>query len=162
MDSHNICFYGGLYNGFPQHTFLWRKRESSPRIITKYSSQSPTGLDKSEYQVNYFSCFSMKTYVVGTHLKCLAKALLMSTTKYVFMEKNINTFELKKSAMDSPPIQVVCILTIFTQTIITPYHHTILVLTLELVHFPKMYLLTCLQIQIQILFIVWFFYQMYD
>ena len=29
----------------------------------------------------------METYVVGTHQKRLAKAILMSTTTYVFVEK---------------------------------------------------------------------------
>ena len=45
----------------------------------------------------YFSYFSMKTYDVGTHKKRLGKALLTSTTTYVFKEKyeNINSFWLK-------------------------------------------------------------------
>ena len=45
------------------------------------------GLDKKGYPVNIFSYFSTKTYVVGTHLKRLVEALLMSTTTYVFVEK---------------------------------------------------------------------------
>ena len=35
----------------------------------------------------YFSYFSSKTYVVGTHWKYHCKALLMSTTTYVFVGK---------------------------------------------------------------------------
>ena len=34
-----------------------------------------------------FSCFSMITYVVGTHYKCLTEMLLMSITTHVFVEK---------------------------------------------------------------------------
>ena len=37
------------------------------------------GLDKSRYQVNIFSNFSIKTYVVGTHSKRLTEALQMNT-----------------------------------------------------------------------------------
>ena len=44
------------------------------------------GLDKTGYQVNIFVISHVKAYVMGTQ-KCLAKALLMSTTTYVFMEK---------------------------------------------------------------------------
>ena len=35
----------------------------------------------------YFSYFSMKTYVVGTHKKCLAEVLLMSTHNICFCGK---------------------------------------------------------------------------
>ena len=35
----------------------------------------------------YFFYFSMKTYVVGTHYKCLHDALLMSTITNIFVEK---------------------------------------------------------------------------
>ena len=35
-------------------------------------------------QENNFSYLSMKTYVVGTHLKCLNEALLMSTHNICF------------------------------------------------------------------------------
>ena len=35
--------------------------------------------DKRGFSALYFSYFSMKTYVVGTHEKCLSEALLMST-----------------------------------------------------------------------------------
>ena len=35
----------------------------------------------------YFSYFSMKPYVVGTHLKCLIEALLMSTHNICFREE---------------------------------------------------------------------------
>ena len=35
----------------------------------------------------YFSYFSMKTYVVGTHYKHLSEAFLMSTHSHVFVEK---------------------------------------------------------------------------
>ena len=37
--------------------------------------------------MNIFSYFSTKTYAVGTHWKRLAEAPLMSTHKYVYMEK---------------------------------------------------------------------------
>ena len=46
-------------------------------------------LDKilfSAEKCGYFCYFSMKTYVVGTHWKCLGEALLMSTTTYVSLE----------------------------------------------------------------------------
>ena len=46
----------------------------------------------------YFSYFPMKTYVVGTHKKHLSKALLMSTTTYVFLwryKKDSNSFVAK-------------------------------------------------------------------
>ena len=36
-------------------------------------------LGKGGYQENIFSYFSMKTYVLGTHKKCLNEVLLMST-----------------------------------------------------------------------------------
>ena len=45
----------------------------------------------------YFSYFSMKIYVVGTHSKCLEKALLMCT-HYMFPWRNkinISTFWMK-------------------------------------------------------------------
>ena len=41
----------------------------------------------------------MKTYVVSTHQKCLAKALLMNTTTYVFVQKYIMWIFLLSGAM---------------------------------------------------------------
>ena len=43
-------------------------------------------LDKALFSIQYwyFSYFSTKTYVVGTHLKCLTEALLMSTHNLCF------------------------------------------------------------------------------
>ena len=43
--------------------------------------------DKSSVLKIVFSYFSTETYVVHTHLKCLGKAPLISTTIYVFMQK---------------------------------------------------------------------------
>ena len=45
------------------------------------------GLVKDKYLVTilgYFSCFSIKIYVVGTHLNHLTKAFLMSTYNTCF------------------------------------------------------------------------------
>ena len=41
-------------------------------------------LDKSGYKINIFSYFSTKIYVVVTHQKCLAEALLMSNHNICF------------------------------------------------------------------------------
>ena len=47
----------------------------------------PIGLDKSVNLNFYFSYFSKKAYVVGTHLNCLNDTIQMSTTTNVFVEK---------------------------------------------------------------------------
>ena len=38
----------------------------------------------------YFFYFSMKTYFVGCHYKCLNETLPMLNTKYAFLEKNMS------------------------------------------------------------------------
>ena len=45
----------------------------------------------------YFSDFTKKIYVVGTHYKCLDKALVMSTYSIVMekKKKNISAFQVK-------------------------------------------------------------------
>ena len=40
--------------------------------------------DNREYSRDIFLFFSSKSYAVGTHLKCLAKALLMNTHNICF------------------------------------------------------------------------------
>ena len=58
-------------------------------IDTFFVSIAPDTARFSTKKYRYFSYFSMKTYVVGIHLKRLAKALQMSTgsTTYVFVEE---------------------------------------------------------------------------
>ena len=51
----------------------------------------------SGYPVKYFSYFSTKTYVVGTHKKCLNEALLMSTHNII--KKYTNSFMLEKGSL---------------------------------------------------------------
>ena len=49
----------------------------------------------------------MKTYVVGTHMKCLSKVRLMNIHNICFHEKkkkkNINTFWLEKKTQQNKP-----------------------------------------------------------
>ena len=56
--------------------------------------------DKQRYSHRYFLYFSMKTYVVDTHEKCLGKALLMNPHNICFCGEmeNVSSFWLKKSA----------------------------------------------------------------
>ena len=52
---------------------------------------SSIALDKMHFSIQkywYFSYFSTKTYVVGTHLKCLVEVLLMSTHNHMFSWRN--------------------------------------------------------------------------
>ena len=71
----------------------------SPKYVSlsKYKA-----LDKTRFSTKLYSYFSMKTYVVVTHLKCLTKALQMSTHNICFH------VEIRKGFTDTPSYLELC------------------------------------------------------
>ena len=63
------------------------KPKTIPLINVINTITTPRVSDKRDIQYNYFSYFSMKTYVVGMHKKCLHEVLVMSTHNTSFCAK---------------------------------------------------------------------------
>ena len=94
-------FAHNLYCGFSLELSMWGNPDKTHNVCNSAEINGMSSEARGLVKEDHFCYFSINTHVVGTHLKHLSEALLMSTQK---LEKIIREFSLT-----SPPLQVLCL-----------------------------------------------------